>query len=131
MVIGHEKDTPETMKDDVEFVLDMADRYGAIPRPYVAKSIIPGNTGWNDPANSKYVETLIRNPVYFQALDFAALPCALTHPDTEMHRHIEHAYTMMINVPGNTTNMVYPIAPEIDQRTAEIHRRLNRTKFDR
>lgn len=131
MVVGHEKDTPETMMEDVEFVLDMAEKFRAAPRPYVAKSIVPGNTGWSEPANKDYTEQFIRHPEYFQALDYSALPTSLTHPNKAMYPHIERAFMMMTNVPGNTTYPVYPISPDIDQRTAEIHRRLNIGKFDR
>jgi len=131
MVVGHEKDTSKTMMEDVEFVLDMAESFGAAPRPYIAKSIVPGNTGWSDPKNKEYVEQFIQHPEYFQALEYSALPTSLTHANTEMHTHIEKAFMMMTTVPGNTTHPVYPISPDIDEKTTEIHRRLNIGKFDR
>jgi len=131
MVVGHEKDTPQTLMDDVEFVLDMSEKFGAAPRPYVAKSIVPGNTGWSDPKNKDYIEQFIQHPEYFQVLDYSALPTLLTHPNKEMHAHIEKAFMMMTNVSGNTTLPVYPISPDLDGQTAEIHRRLNMGKFDR
>ncbi|MBP7057440.1 radical SAM protein, partial [Candidatus Gracilibacteria bacterium] len=66
MVVGHATDTPDTLRGDVEFILDMADYYGAAPRPYVAKSIVPGNSGWRDPAHAALVEQLLTKPQYFQ-----------------------------------------------------------------
>lgn len=131
MVVGHANDTPETLRDDVEFILDMAEYYGAAPRPYVTKSIVPGNTGWRDPKNAAYVEKFIEHPEYFQALDFCALPTSLTHPNAEMRVHIEKSFVMLTNIAGNTTNIVYPFSPDVDERTNRTHGRLNRGKFDR
>lgn len=131
MVVGHKKDTPKTLIDDVEFSLDMVENFGATIRPYVAKDMVPGNSGWADPKNHHRVEMLMQHPEYFQALDFSALPTALTHPNKRMHIHIERAFTMMTNIPGNTTDLIYPISAEINQRTAQIRHRLNRGKFDR
>jgi len=132
MVIGHDEDTPKTIQEGVEFVMDMAECYGATPRPYIAKSIVPGNNGWADPKNKKYVEQFLQHPEYFQALEYSALPTSLTHSDPKMRAHIEKAFMRMTNIQGNTSNIIYPeAAPEIDARTAEIHRKLNIGKFDR
>lgn len=131
MVVGHEKDTPQTLMEDIEFVLDMSEKFGAAPRPYVAKSIVPGNTGWADPKNKEIVDQFIQHPEYFQALDFCALPSSITHPSKEMHPHIIKAFMLMTAIPGNTTHPVYPISPDIDAQTAEIYKKLNQGKFDR
>ena len=131
MVVGHSEDTPETMDEDIDFLLDMSEKFQAPPRPYVAKNTIPGNAGWSNPANKDTVEKFIRHPEYFQVLDYAALPSSLTHPDPQMRLHIEKAYKMMTSIPGNTTNIIYPLFPDIDERTSEIHRRLNLGKTDR
>lgn len=131
MVVGHGSDTPQTMLDDVEFLLDMSEHFQAPPRPYVAKNLIPGNSGWADPANREAVEEFIHHPEYFRMLDYAALPSPLTHPDPQMRAQIEKAYRMMTDIPGNTTNIIYPVSPDLDPRSAEIHRRLNRGKSDR
>lgn len=131
MVVGHAQDTQETMLEGVEFLLDMSEHYQAPPRPYVAKNIIPGNDAWLDPRNREYVENLIQHPEYFQLLDYAALPSPLTHPNPVMRHHIEEAFRMITEIPGNTTNLIYPVYPELGRRQAEIRRRLNAGKTDR
>lgn len=131
MVVGHATDTPDTLRDDVEFILDMADCYGASPRPYVAKSIVPGNSGWRDPAHAALVEQLLTDPHYFQVLDYAALPTSLTHPDPQMRAEITKVFLMMTTIPGNTTNVVYPNSPDEDERGNRLYRRLNQGKVDR
>jgi len=131
MVVGHAQDTQETMLEGVEFLLDMSEHYQAPPRPYVAKNIIPGNDAWLDPRNREYVENLIQHPEYFQLLDYAALPSPLTHPNPVMRHHIEEAFRMITEIPGNTTNLIYPVYSELGRRQAEIRRRLNAGKTDR
>lgn len=131
MVIGHEEDTPEVLAQDIEFTLDMVDRFGATPRPYVAKNIVPGNSGWKDPKNQEYVEKLIEHPDNFFALEYGALPSPLTHPNRDMREAIKNAFHMLASIPGNTTEIIYPISADIKENVKNIYLRLNEGKFDR
>ncbi len=130
MIVGHGADTPETLHDDVNFALDMQEKFGAPPRPYVAK-IAPGSPDWKKTENQEYAEYLISHPEYFQALEYGALPSTITHPDAPMRTEIIRAFHMLTSIPGNTTNIIYPITPYDDPTTTEINRRLNRGKTDR
>ncbi len=131
MVVGHAHDTEQTLLDDVEFVLDMSEQFGAAPRPYIAKSAVPGNSGWSDPAYADLVESCLQNPQLFQCLDYAALPTELTHPNIAMHENIKDAFMMLLQVPGNTTQCVYPESVQYSAQKQAVFRRLNRGKFDR
>ena len=49
MVFGHHGvDTENSLIKAVEFTQAMWDQYGSLPRPHVAKSVVPGNDGWRD-----------------------------------------------------------------------------------
>src|SRR5207248_1085657 len=121
----------QTLQNCVQFVLDMVERYGAAPRPYVAKDMVPGNTGWLQAENAARIETLLQHPEYFQSLEYAALPTSISHPNAESRVHIEKTFHMLLGIPGNTTQLVYPISPDIDEKTTQLHQRLNQGKFDR
>ncbi len=131
MVIGHDTDTPESLQNDLEFTLDMKDRFGAAPRPYVAKNIIPGNSGWTDSSNAHIVDQLLQTPTEFTNLDYACLPSPLTHPDESQRRLISDTFIKLTHIAGNTTNVVYPVTASQDERTNRLHRRLNAGKWDR
>lgn len=137
MIIGHVDpktwkpiETEETLLHALEFTMDMIAKYGAIPRPYMAKNIVPGNSGWKDPRNQAFVDNLINNPQYFQNLDFSALPTPLTHPDHDRVL-LERIYRMLMELPGNTTPIIYPISQDISDEMAKIYRRLNLNRWDR
>ncbi len=132
MVFGHDKiDIPETLRLAVEFLRDMGEHYGTIPRPHVAKSFIPGNDGWSDPKHAEQVEALLAHPEAFQSLDFTALPSKLTHPDDEMRAVATAHYLLACALPGNTTQSVLPILPEhTPEEIADIQRQ-NQGKYDR
>lgn len=131
MVFGHKQDTEKTLMDGVAFALDMSEKYAAIPRPYIAKDMVPGNSGWTDPARKEQVETLIRHPEYFQSLEYSALPTSLTDTNPQLRSLIERAFVMTANIPGNTSHLIYPISPNDTEAMKDLYRRLNIGKFDR
>ncbi len=132
MVFGHSSiDTEETLRLAYEFTLDMVDNYGAVPRPHVAKSFIPCNNGWTDPANEKAVSVLMEHPTAFQALDFTALASELTHPDEKLRELVNEHYVKICSIPGNTTQYVKPITPYLTLENAEEIKKFNEEKYDR
>jgi hypothetical protein len=132
MVFGHEEaDTPETLARAVEFTKTMIERYGAVPRPHVAKSFIPGNDGWNDPKNKGRIEMLLEHPELFQSLDFTALPSRLTHPNDLLREVSTRKFIEICELAGNTTKWLKPIEVGMsDQQKKEV-RVFNRGRYDR
>jgi hypothetical protein len=109
MVFGHVGvDTQESLSHAYEFVEAMVDKYGAVPRPHVAKAFIPGSDGRKDPKYEKEVDLLIQNPHLFQSLDFTALASKLTHPDKTFRNLVNYYYLEMCKIPGNTTLPILP-----------------------
>jgi hypothetical protein len=87
MLFGHNgADTKETMTYATRFTKAMRDEYGAIPRSFVAKDVVPGTEAWYDPQNKKTVDTLIDHPELFQALDYLAIASPITHLDGEFRK---------------------------------------------
>lgn len=132
MVFGHVgADTEETLRLAYEFTLDMVDRYGAVPRPHVAKSFIPGNNGWFDPKNADAVESLMKHPESFQALDFTALPSRLTHSDDRLRELASQYYLKICEIPANTTLPVKPITPDLTSEEIQEVKKFNQRRYDR
>ncbi|MBI2558684.1 radical SAM protein [Candidatus Woesearchaeota archaeon] len=133
MVFGHiGVDTEETLKLANEFTLDMIAKYGAVPRPHVAKSMVPGNKGWSDPENWFFVDVFLKHPEAFQALDFTALPSELTHPlSQEFRKSVTNYYLEMCKMPGNTTLPTKPITPNLSSEQIHEIKSFNEGRYDR
>jgi len=132
MVFGHDGiDTAESLQSAYLFTQDMVDLYGAVPRPHVSKSFVPGNDGWTDSVNFDVVEKLMQNPELFQSLDFTALPSVLTHPNREIRELATEYFLRIASIPGNVTNWVYPIEPGMSADDIEKIRRMNVGRYDR
>ncbi|MCX6822589.1 MAG: radical SAM protein [candidate division SR1 bacterium] len=132
MVFGHVGvDTPESLKHSYDFVQAMVEKYGAVPRPHIAKPFVPGNDGRNHPKFQQEVATLIQQPQLFQSLDFTALASKLTHPDKAFRDLVNYYYLEMCKLPGNTTLPIIPYDIGDSQQVLEQKRKENLGKFDR
>lgn len=132
MLFGHDADTIESMQTSLDFLQGMSDKYGAKPRPYVAKSIVPGNSGWIDPRNAAFVEMMIAHPEHFKALEYSTLPTSLTHPDPVIRAAVAKFFIKATRITGNTSNIIYPASdPNIDPKLAARYVELNKGRFDR
>ncbi|MCA9352031.1 hypothetical protein KC866_01410 [Patescibacteria group bacterium] len=110
MVFGHpDVDTVDSMQSAVDFTHAMVDLYGAVPRPHIAKNLIPGNDHWMNPANQAEVQMFIQEPWLFQALDFCALATEYTHGNKDFAKLVNKYYLAICNIEGNTTQPIYPI----------------------
>jgi hypothetical protein len=59
MVFGYnEFDNEESLKLALEFTCQMNAKYGALPRPHVAKDFIPGSDNWHKPEYTERVKYL-------------------------------------------------------------------------
>ena len=132
MVFGHDGvDTEITLKLAYEFTLDMVHRFGAVPRPHVAKAFIPGNDGWRSPEHAHQIEALMQHPESFQSLDFTALPSPLTHPNDRLRELATDYFLKICNISGNTTLYVKPITPEMSSREIDEVKKFNLGRYDR
>lgn len=89
LVMGFPEDTLESLTNMIETARQLVKRYPAIVlRPYLAKSFIPGNTGWH--TEKSRIAQILARPKLFYNLDFCAIGTPLTHPDM-LHRYLSNA----------------------------------------
>lgn len=131
MVFGH-----NNLEDDkalflaLSFCEDMQRKYGAVPRPHVAKDIIPGNDGWNDPRNRGVLQALYESPVLFQNLDFTCIPSPTTHPNQEFRELVTKYYKKVCSLPGSLTQYVLPESPSMPSEELTRVRCHNLRRYD-
>ena len=131
MVFGHNNfDTNESLKLAIEFVEETHKKYKAIPRPHVAKDIIPGNDGWADPKNKKIIDYLISNPKAFQMLDFTTLPSRITHSDKNFADRVTESFLTICNLKNAKTEYTLPEDPEFSDKELEYNKKFNLRKYD-
>ena len=131
MVFGHNSaDDAGSLELATNILRDLKLEYGAIPRPHVAKSVVPGNDGWRDPSNAGMVDYLITHPDAFQMLDFTALPSWLTHPDPQFRRFVSNAFMDACDIETSKTLYVYPEDPESSPEDREAAHRFNLRRYD-
>lgn len=115
MVFGHnDNEDEEALKLAVEFCEMMHTKYNAIPRPHVAKDLVPGNDGWLSPKNDLRKSYLINSPILFQNLDFTCLPSAITHPDDNFRNLVTDYYITICNLPASLTQYVMPLSENMN-----------------
>lgn len=131
MVFGHNRLEVETsLRLAYEFVRDMQTEYGALPRPHVAKDIVPGNNGWHDHKNRPIVEKFLNAPCLFQNLDFTALPSPITHPNQEFRRLVTKYYLEVNDIPSCLTQYVKPLTPSMSTKEKRDVKQFNMGRYD-
>lgn len=114
MVFGHPGvDTEDSLRKAYEFTLFLYDEYGAIPRPHVAKNMVPRTDHWNNPENFRQKRLFLENPWMFQLLDFCCFATEFTHHTREFANLTNKYFEKICNIPGNETLPIFPIIPEI------------------
>jgi len=132
MVFGHTKsDDDESLEGAYQITKKMGEEYRAIPRPHVAKTVVPGNDRWRDPKYAKQVEQLLDDPELFQGIDFTALPTEMTHPDTEQRELAEKYFLKICDLPGNTTQYLRAIEPGMTSKQIAEVKQFNEGRYDR
>lgn len=141
MVFGHPKETRETLESAVHLTEQLQDKFGAVPRPHIAKDLVPGNDYWRNEIEdateaertdrAKRIQLLLEHPEYFQALDFKALASSVSHPDEVLRHMVNEYYRTITNMSGNSKELIYPIAPEFSDEINALHRLWNKGRFDR
>jgi len=131
MVFGHSGiDTDSSLAQAVEFTKAMWDEHGSLPRPHVAKTVVPGNDAWHDPAFRHVVRALLDWPTGFQSLDFTALPSPLTHPERELRELTSKYYLEVCGMPGAVTRYVLPELPDMSSDDVRYVREFNKCRYD-
>jgi hypothetical protein len=130
LVFGHSGEDEYSLNLAFEFARDMVSQFGAIPRPHVAKEIVPGNDGWRDDRNRELVERYCRYPMLFQNLDFTALPSPITHPNSTLRELVTKYYLKVCDLPGCLTQYVLPEYPGLGENSLREVRNFNLRKYD-
>lgn len=131
MVFGHNnKEDEKALELAVVFCKDMQEKYGASPRPHVAKDIIPGNDGWFNPSNRNILEQFYKNTFLFQNLDFTAVPSPITHPNPEFRSLVTKYYKMVCDLPNSLTQYVLAELPDMSESELKSVRLHNQGRYD-
>jgi hypothetical protein len=94
-VIGHPGDTPRRLLLTVKQFSRFMSRWpNAVLRPYVARTVLPGNDGWIE--KPEIAEQLTRNPQLFYNLDICGLANSITHPNRWQRWLVNLAYIAVI-----------------------------------
>ena len=81
MIMGYPNNTPRQMWETVKDCYRYTRRWpNTVLRPYLAKTVLPGNSGWEDQEST--VGELVASPYQFYNLDICALGSPITHPGT-------------------------------------------------
>lgn len=131
MVFGHVGvDTEDSLRAACSFTEWALERFGSLPRPHVAKSVIPGNEGWREEGSRQVRQHLLENPNLFQVLDFTATPSPLTHPDDRFRDSVTQSFLKICELPGNVTQYVLPEWPCDDYQELKRIRAFNKGRYD-
>lgn len=141
LVFGHVlkkyNDSVEDLEASEVLAEGMMNEFGAVPRPHVVKSVIPGVAEWGKSRNRGIVDMLISDPHLFQALDFTALASEISHPSDERFRDlVNRSYLRICGLSPQSTKPVYPDTPLMREVVAEKFegktiRELNEGRYDR
>lgn len=131
MVFGHVGiDSEHSMAAARDFAYSVHEQYGALARPHVAKSVVPGNDGWRHSGNNSVTQFLINNPDAFQMLDFTATPSWLTHPEPAFRAVATKYFIETCEIPGAVTQYVLPEDPVAEPQQIETARGFNKRRYD-
>jgi len=131
MVFGYDEfDNEETLKLTLDFAHQMNDIYGAIPRPHVAKDVLPGSDNWYKKEYAEKVNCLINNPNLFVNLDFTALPSEITHANERFRELTAKYYLEMCAMSDSLTQYVKPISQEMSDSELQDVVKFNLERYD-
>ncbi len=131
MVFGHNNiEDEDALSLAVKFCKDMQAEYGAVPRPHIAKDMVPGNDGWINLNNIEVKKKYYKNPMLFQNLDFTAIPSPITHPDIAFRDLVTKYYKSVCELPQSLTQLVLPELPSMSCDELAFVRLHNKGKYD-
>ncbi len=131
MVFGHNNiEDEKALKMAVKFCQDMQNQFGAVPRPHIAKDIVPCNDGWMDHRNEIIRQQFYKNPLLFQNLDFTAIPSPITHSNSEFRDLVTKYYKMVCELPNSLTQFVLAELPTMTDKELALVRLHNQERYD-
>jgi len=131
MVFGHNNLEDEVALNlAVQFCKDMTKNFDAIPRPHIAKDMVPGNDGWMSPENEELRKQFYKYPMLFQNLDFTSTPSPITHPNPEFRELVTKYYKMVCELPRSLTQLVLPEIPNMTADELAFVRKYNQERYD-
>jgi len=131
MVFGHNNiEDEDALNEAVKFCIDMKYQYEAVPRPHIAKDIVPGNDGWFKEENKAIRKMFYEYPSLFQNLDFTAIPSPFTHPDSKFRDLVTKSYKKVCELPQSLTQYVLPELPNMSLEELTSVRLHNNEKYD-
>jgi hypothetical protein len=131
MVFGHDgHDNAKSLSLAVSTIKFLTEQYDAIPRPHVAKGLIPGNDGWFRETGGWQKQFLLDNPWAFQFLDFTCLPTDLTHQDADFREEVRNAFLEICQMPNCLTQYVLPEDQRLNPDQCAEAIQFNRGRFD-
>ncbi|MEA3031983.1 MAG: Radical superfamily [Sphingomonadales bacterium] len=131
MVFGHDgHDDARSLSLAVSTVKFLSDQYGAIPRPHVAKGLVPGNDGWVLGDGGWQKPFLLEYPWAFQFLDFTCLPTDLTHQDPDFRAAVKTSFLEICEMPNCLTQYVLPEDRRLPREQYTEASLFNRGRFD-
>jgi len=131
MVFGYNNIEDEnSLKHSFDFLSEMIDLYNALPRPHVAKEIIPFSDAWFQEKNRDIVNKLLNYPILFQNLDFTAIPSEISHKDLVFRTLVTEYYLKMCELPSSLTQFVKPIDINMSQSEIKEIKNFNLGRYD-
>jgi radical SAM superfamily enzyme YgiQ (UPF0313 family) len=141
MVFGHLREDKDSLENAVRLTDELQKKFGAVPRPHVAKDLIPGNDYWQNTIKratradrtdrARRIQLLLEQPKYFQAMDFKALASSVSHSNEILRHMVNKYYKTITKMSGNPRELIYPIAPEFSDEKNASHQKENLLRFDR
>lgn len=134
MVFWHPRETKTSLQSAYDFCAEMKQKYDALPRPHVSKTVIPGARAWKEHHNQDIVEKFLQEPDLFQALDYTALASEVTHRNKRLRRATNIWYQKICALDPEATQYTIPNTPhyqKMAERRGTTVQKMNEWRFDR
>lgn len=108
MVVGFPEDTWKTLVLNVQSAVRYSQYPNVILRAYMAKTIAPGNEGWN----SETAQPFLEDPTKFQQIDYCAFASKTTHPNWKNRFLSNLCYGALMGIfMFSNRSVTYPVFP--------------------
>lgn len=119
MVVGHQgMDDAESVNAAADYLSNLVDGFGVVPRPYVSTAYVPGSETWESGGAQK--DLFLKRPELLHALEYAGRPSFLKGNDPKNIDVINDAYDRMLALPKCPTRVVAAIHPEMSSAQVEL-----------
>lgn len=143
MVFCHPKiDTFQSLWAAKDYLEEMHEKYGAVPRIHIAKSALAGTTGptgWNSDFNIFAKDLQLHEPDHFLMKDFLARPNRLSHPNQKEREMFYDIVLRIEDIIKDRTYDLWTIPPSLSHDAIDPHdshekqiliKELNKGRYD-